>query len=108
MSKTVSTIQRSSVMASLALNLVLILAIFLPVLPIKTNAAITRYCVLPLPLVASLDLAQSGKIRSNTVRSVVQLPVSNVRRSTFPKTAGPVETHVSFVRCKPRGPSLDG
>lgn len=108
MPQTISPFQRSSVMVSLALNVVLILAISLPLLSIETNTAKTRYCVQTSTPVSSPDLAQSGKIQPNTVSPFVQLPARVVRKSTLPKPARPAAVQVSFVRCVPRNASLGG
>lgn len=108
MSEVISPFQMSSVRVSIALNVVLILTIILPLLPIATNAAHTRYCVLTSQPVAAPDLAQSGKIRPNTVSPVVKLPVSNVRRSNLAKSAHLAEMKVNFVRCVPPEVSLGG
>ncbi len=108
MSEAISPFQKLSVRASFALNVALALAILLPMLPIVTNAADTRFCALTSPAVASSGLAQSTKIRPNTGSSVMKLPVSNMHRSALPKSAHLADTQISFVRCVPRDARLAG
>lgn len=93
---------------SFALNVVLFIALALSLLPGETNAALARPCVETSPLVNSVVLAQSGKIRPDAGGSVIQLPASAGYRSTRLKSTSLAGRQVSFIRCVPRHASLGG
>lgn len=108
MSTVTSPFHRTSLKASVALNVVLVVAMFVSFLPLGAAVANARYCILGLPLAVAPDVAQSGKIRSNAVAIIGDTPASVVRGST-PRTSGP-ETgqKVSFIRCLQRDGGLEG
>lgn len=101
MPATSEPLQNTSMMISLALNVVFAFGIVMFLSDAKAQISNPRFCSATPTVVSGAEVAQAGKVRY-TAPVEMERPSQLNRSAARPTTTGPILPVVSYIRCQSR------